>query len=154
MRQLDYGFRLVYGEGPAVVGDVPVEFIKVFEEPNHAVGAVHDGIRIDSGLQVYIFLPDENLDAIGHLLGMVGLGVTVSQDLFHLKTHPDGVAHAVAIGRGEVPDDAAPDLAAGTAYRNVLGDGQGGVGIDQNDALKIENPLVLGRGQGGVWSVR
>ena len=48
-RQLDDGFGPVDGKGPAVAGDVPVEFVKVLEEPQLPVDPVPDGVGVDPG---------------------------------------------------------------------------------------------------------
>ena len=112
-RQLDDGFGPVDGKGPAVAGDVPVEFVKVLEEPQLPVDPVPDGVGVDPGPEKHVFLADVDLDAVGDALGVVGLGPAVPQDLLHLKAHRDGVAQPVLIGGGKIPDDAPLDLLAG-----------------------------------------
>ena len=47
--QLDDGFGPVDGKGPAVAGDVPVELVKVLEEPQLPVDPVPDGVGVDPG---------------------------------------------------------------------------------------------------------
>ncbi len=47
--QLDISFGPVDGEGPAVAGDVPVELVKVLEEPQLPVDPVPDGVGVDPG---------------------------------------------------------------------------------------------------------
>ncbi len=81
--------------------------------------------------------------------GVVGLGPAVPQDFLHLKAHRDGVAQPVLIGGGKIPDDAPLDLLAVGLHRDVLGDGHGGVAVDHDEALEIEDALGLGRYGGG-----
>ena len=147
--QFDDGFGPVDGKGPAVAGDVPVELVKVLEEPQLPVDPVPDGVGVAPGLEKHVFLADVDLDAVGNALGVVGLGPAVPQDLLHLEAHLDGVAQPVPVGGGKIPDDAPLDLLPGGLHRDVFGDGHGGVGMDFDEALEIEDALGLGRGRGG-----
>ena len=147
--QLDIGLGPVDGEGPAVAGDIPVELVKVLEKSQFPVDPVPDGVGVDPGPEKHVFLADADLDPVGGALGLIGFGPVVPQDLFHLKAHPDGVAQPVRVGGGKIPDDAPLDLLAGSLDRDILGDGHGGVGMDLDEALEIEDALGLGQGRAG-----
>src|SRR5438552_16865632 len=105
-RQLNDGFCLLYGEGPGIAGDIPIEFIIVGEIAKLARCPIGALIDMWSIVEKDIGAADADTLAVADRHNRVGVVMSVALHLEHFEAHDIVEALVVLVLRRELALDA------------------------------------------------
>jgi hypothetical protein len=129
-------------------GDVPVEFVMLFEETQHPVDAIAKRVRVLAALDEMIAPTEVHAHVAATTYRVPGLGTVVAQDGERLERDAVSVAQPVFVVDGEIAVDAAPDLLALGAHSDGLRYLEHATLEDTDVAVKAQDTF-FGPGQRG-----
>ena len=114
---------MIDGEHPPIPGDVPPQFVVIFEKTKLPVCSENELVFIFTRLQIKIGAAKIHPDTIRALFRVPELGLAIAPDRNHTEIHTEPVAEVIFITCREVAIDTAPDVLALCLDSNDFGDG-------------------------------